>query len=69
MNVRAVERQSLEEGLRRAIEREQFLVHYQPKVNLTTGEISGAEALIRWRQLTRGWFLRTISLPSRKTAA
>jgi diguanylate cyclase (GGDEF)-like protein len=54
MNVRAVERQSLEEGLRRAIEREEFLVHYQPKVNLTTGEISGAEALIRCRRPTRG---------------
>ena len=37
MNVRAVERQSIEESLRRALEREEFLVHYQPKVKLSTG--------------------------------
>jgi diguanylate cyclase (GGDEF)-like protein/PAS domain S-box-containing protein len=54
MNLRAVERQSLEGNLRRAIEREEFLLHYQPKVNLTTGEITGVEALIRWHQPERG---------------
>jgi diguanylate cyclase (GGDEF)-like protein/PAS domain S-box-containing protein len=54
MNVRAVERQSLEESLRRALERQEFVVHYQPKINLKSGRISGAEALLRWTHPTRG---------------
>jgi diguanylate cyclase (GGDEF)-like protein len=54
MNRKAVERQSLEGGLRRALEREEFLLHYQPKINLETGEITGVEALIRWQQPERG---------------
>ena len=48
MNVRAVERQSIEEGLRRALERDEFALHYQPKIDLRTGAITGAEALMRW---------------------
>jgi diguanylate cyclase (GGDEF)-like protein/PAS domain S-box-containing protein len=54
MNVRAVERQSIEESLRRAVERQEFTLHYQPKINLCTGDITGAEALIRWTHPIRG---------------
>jgi diguanylate cyclase (GGDEF)-like protein/PAS domain S-box-containing protein len=54
MNVRAVERQSIEESLRRALERQEFALHYQPKINLRTGQITGAEALLRWAHPIRG---------------
>jgi diguanylate cyclase (GGDEF)-like protein/PAS domain S-box-containing protein len=54
MNARAVERQSIEESLRRALERHEFVVHYQPKINLKTGAIVGAEALLRWIHPIRG---------------
>jgi diguanylate cyclase (GGDEF)-like protein/PAS domain S-box-containing protein len=54
MNARAVERQSLEFNLRYAIERQELVLHYQPKLNLATGAIIGIEALIRWNHPQRG---------------
>ena len=54
MNARAVERQSIEESLRRALERHELTLHYQPKICLETRAIVGAEALIRWVHPTRG---------------
>jgi diguanylate cyclase (GGDEF)-like protein/PAS domain S-box-containing protein len=54
MNVRAVERQSVEESLRRALKRQEFKLRYQPKIDLRTGAITGAEALVRWIHPTRG---------------
>jgi diguanylate cyclase (GGDEF)-like protein/PAS domain S-box-containing protein len=54
MNLRAVNRQLIEDGLREALESDQFVLHYQPKINLTTGAISGMEALLRWMHPTAG---------------
>jgi len=54
MNARAVERQSIEESLRSALARQEFALHYQPKIKLSTGEITGAEALLRWTHPIRG---------------
>lgn len=54
MNVRAVERHVIEASLRRALERREFVLHYQPKVNLCSGMIVGVEALIRWQHPERG---------------
>ena len=63
MNVRAVERQFLEGNLRRALERGEFVLHYQPKVNLETGAITGVEALIRWRHPERGLIPPALFVP------
>ena len=50
MNVQVLARLDLETALRRALENEELVLHYQPKVNLRTGAIAGAEALLRWQR-------------------
>jgi EAL domain-containing protein (putative c-di-GMP-specific phosphodiesterase class I)/soluble lytic murein transglycosylase-like protein len=57
MNARAVERQWIEAGLHRALTRHEFVLHYQPKIDLDTGAMTGAEALIRWVHPERGLML------------
>jgi diguanylate cyclase (GGDEF)-like protein/PAS domain S-box-containing protein len=57
MSLRAVERQSLECQLRDALDRQELLLHYQPKVNLKTGAITSVEALVRWQHPERGLLL------------
>ncbi|MBA2676963.1 MAG: EAL domain-containing protein, partial [Ktedonobacteraceae bacterium] len=54
LQARVVERQSLEGSLRAALGRHEFLLHYQPKINLKSGEITGVEALLRWMHPDRG---------------
>jgi diguanylate cyclase (GGDEF)-like protein len=54
MNVRAKSRQSIEKDLRRACEGNELQLHYQPRIDLGTGAITGAEALLRWTHPTRG---------------
>ncbi len=54
LNAQARMRLELQSALRRALEREEFILHYQPKVDLRTGRITGAEALLRWASPDRG---------------
>ncbi len=57
MNALAVERHAIESGLRRALERQEFVLYYQPKIDLHSGIIVGVEALIRWQHPQRGLLL------------
>ncbi len=63
MNARAVERQSVAEALRHALQHDDLLLHYQPKVNTRIGEIAGAEALLRWAHASRGMLLPSQFIP------
>ncbi|MDP3842489.1 MAG: EAL domain-containing protein [Oxalobacteraceae bacterium] len=54
MSLRAKQRVTLANALRTALERQQFEVHYQPKVDLRSGRVSGVEALLRWRHPEHG---------------
>lgn len=54
MDDKAIDRLDLQQALLRAIEREEFVVHYQPKFELSTGRLCGAEALVRWNHPALG---------------
>ena len=54
MNARMMERLAMEGHLRQALEKEEFVLHYQPQVDIRSGRIVGAEALLRWQSPTQG---------------
>ena len=57
MNTRAVHRMFIENSLRRALKQDEFLLHYQPQIDLVSGTIIGAEALVRWQDPEHGLIL------------
>ncbi len=63
MSEASVERLMTKSRLKRAFERDELLVHYQPKYNLETGEVFGAEALVRWELPERGLVLPSDFIP------
>jgi diguanylate cyclase (GGDEF)-like protein/PAS domain S-box-containing protein len=63
LNQRALNLLSVENGLRRALERQEFVLHYQPQICLTTGELIGAEALIRWNHPEQGLVMPGTFIP------
>ncbi|CAM2912227.1 MULTISPECIES: putative bifunctional diguanylate cyclase/phosphodiesterase [Pseudomonas] len=63
MNLLAQVQQSLESAIRQALQRNEFSLHYQPKLDLHSGKIVGAEALIRWHQPDHGWIYPSAFIP------
>jgi EAL domain-containing protein (putative c-di-GMP-specific phosphodiesterase class I) len=63
MNATALQRLTLENALRRALEREEFEVHYQPIVDTASGALAAAEALVRWRHPELGLLLPSEFIP------
>jgi diguanylate cyclase (GGDEF)-like protein len=63
MNILAVQRQSIEASLHRALEQQEFVLYYQPKINLQSGAIVGVEALIRWQHPEQGLLSPTQFVP------
>ena len=63
IQVQSVERMTLENSLRRALESDEFFLHYQAKLDFKTGRITGVEALLRWRHPDLGMLLPSRFIP------
>jgi len=63
MSAALVERSWMEKGLHKAIEKNEYVLHYQPEIDLRTGRIVGAEALVRWQTPDRGLLLPMAFIP------
>jgi diguanylate cyclase (GGDEF)-like protein len=63
MNVRAMARHQMDNSLRNALKRNEFVLHYQPQLDLRTCGVSGAEALVRWHHPSEGFLLPSAFIP------
>ncbi|MDQ2070697.1 EAL domain-containing protein [Natronospira bacteriovora] len=64
MNEEARERLYLESGIRRALDRREFILHYQPQVDVRSGRVVGAEALVRWNHPDKGLLMPGTFIPA-----
>ncbi|HUF74456.1 MAG TPA: EAL domain-containing protein [Gammaproteobacteria bacterium] len=69
MNAASVERLRIETGLRRALDECQLEVHFQPQLDISTGRLCGAEALLRWRDPERGYVPPSTFIPIAEDSA
>ncbi|QEK11001.1 EAL domain-containing protein [Crassaminicella thermophila] len=63
MNIEMLEKLEIENSLRHAVERNEFLIYYQPKININNENISGVEALIRWKHPNKGFIPPNVFIP------
>lgn len=63
LHLRAIERNTIERDLRTALANEQLMLFYQPKIDIASGRVTGAEALIRWRHEDRGFIPPSVFIP------
>ncbi len=63
MNQASLQRLELENDMRSALECEEFVLHYQPKINIASGRVSGVEALVRWQHPTKGLIPPAMFIP------
>ncbi|UUT11649.1 EAL domain-containing protein [Pseudomonas zeae] len=63
MNQHAREQHSIESGIRRALQAHEFVLHYQPKIDLRSAKVVGAEALLRWQKPGHGWVYPSDFIP------